>query len=516
MLKMCSIIIRVREQEQDFLGGNKMKNWKHSLSAFMAVVMVSSLATIQVKDMSAALASKNNDEISIEIPEEEKREIVRKVSEIDKEESEKIKETVDEITDLHKVEVVKPYEPKAGFVIATTSVLNVRAEKSADSEIIAQLTPGSELWLEGEYEGWYMISVNVDGTEQNGYVSKEFVTSSYEEAKNILLDGVMYEKATAYAGMELKAAPDMSAMTLEAFENNEEVIIISEIDADWSQIYTTDDYTVGYVLNSAIMPKNKMVLREEVAATRKETLKNLGTAGVLYRVGGSIDVKSMPADEAETKISLPSETSCLLIKTMGDWRMISYGDNYSVGYVKVSNTMTKDAYNQIKAEQERKRQEEERRRQQEANAKKQQQRTVKATNNVVAEVPVQAAPSNSSKGQQIVNIASKYLGVRYVYGGSTPSGFDCSGLVQYVCRQVGISVNRSSRDQYKNGVYVAKNNLQPGDLVFFAKGRTISHVGIYAGNGQVIHSPRPGKVVCYVSLASMCSYSNYVGARRVY
>ena len=174
------------EREQDFLGGNKMKNWKHSLSAFMAVVMVSSLATIQVKVMSAALANKNNEEISIEIPDEEKREIVRKVSEIDKEDSQKIKETVDEITDLHKVEVVKPYEPKAGFVIATTSSLNVRAEKSADSEIIAQLTPGSELWLEGEYEDWYMISVNIDGTEQNGYVSKEFVTSSYEEAKNIL------------------------------------------------------------------------------------------------------------------------------------------------------------------------------------------------------------------------------------------------------------------------------------------------------------------------------------------
>ena len=513
------------EREQDFLGGNKMKNWKHSLSAFMAVVMVGSLASIQVKDMSAALANKNNEEISIEIPDEEKREIVRKVSEIDKEDSQKIKETVDEITDLHKVEVVKPYEPKAGFVIATTSSLNVRAEKSADSEIIAQLTPGSELWLEGEYEDWYMISVNIDGTEQNGYVSKEFVTSSYEEAKNILLDGVMYEKATAYAGMELKAAPDMSAMTLEVFENNEEVIVISEIDADWSQIYTTDDYTVGYVLNSAMIAKNKMVLREEVNATRRETLKTLGTAGVLYLAGGNVDVKTMPADEAETKISLPSETSCLLIKTMGDWRMISYGDNYTVGYVKTANTMTKDAYNELKAEQERKRQEEERKRQEQERirqeqATKKQQSRVKASSNAVVEVPqeqpVQNIPSDSSKGQQIVNLASKYLGVRYVYGGSSPSGFDCSGLVQYVCRQLGISVNRSSRDQYKNGVYVAKSNLQPGDLVFFAKGKTISHVGIYAGNGQVIHSPRPGKVVCYVSLASMCSYSNYVGARRVY
>ena len=502
-----------------------MKNWKHSMSAFLAVVMVGSLASIQVKDMSAVLANKNNDEISIEIPEEEKRKIVRKVSEIDKEESREIKETVDEITDLHKVEVVKPYEPKAGFVIATTNSLNVRAEKSADSEIITQLTPGSELWLEGEYEDWYMISVTVDGVEQTGYVSKEFVTSSYEEAKNILLDDVMYEKATAYAGMELKAAPDMTAMNLKIFENNEEVIIISEIDADWSQIYTTDDYTVGYVLNSAMIPKNKMVLRDEVASTRKETLKSLGTEGVVYLAGGSIDVKAMPADEAETKISLPSETSCLLIKTMGDWRMISYGDNYAVGYVKTANTMTKDAYTAMKAEEERvrkaeeerKRQEEEKKRKAEEAKKQQAASTAKSKKaSVKKEQPIQNISSDASKGQQIVNLASKYLGVKYVYGGSSPAGFDCSGLVQYVCKQLGISVNRSSRDQYKNGVYVAKSDLQPGDLVFFAKGKTISHVGIYAGNGQVIHSPRPGKVVCYVPFASMCSYSNYVGARRVY
>ena len=76
-------------------------------------------------------------------------------------------------------------------------------------------------------------------------------------------------------------------------------------------------------------------------------------------------------------------------------------------------------------------------------------------------------------------------------------------------------MNRSSSSQYSNGVAVSRTNLQPGDLVFFSKGGGISHVAIYAGGGQLIHSPRPGKSVCYISLDDMCSYSKYVGARRV-
>ena len=108
------------------------------------------------------------------------------------------------------------------------------------------------------------------------------------------------------------------------------------------------------------------------------------------------------------------------------------------------------------------------------------------------------------------------MGVKYVYGGSSPSGFDCSGLVQYCCRQLGVSVNRTASAQYSNGVYVARENLQPGDLIFFSRGGgRISHVVIYAGNGMVIHAPHTGKVVSYQSLSKMCSYSHYVGARRV-
>lgn len=120
--------------------------------------------------------------------------------------------------------------------------------------------------------------------------------------------------------------------------------------------------------------------------------------------------------------------------------------------------------------------------------------------------------SGTASGEEAVRIAKNYIGVRYVYGGTTPNGFDCSGFVQYVYRQMGIRINRVAADQAKNGVYVAREDLMPGDLVFFKKaGREIHHVGMYVGDGQYIHAPYTGRTICIEALTR----GDYYTARRI-
>ena len=112
----------------------------------------------------------------------------------------------------------------------------------------------------------------------------------------------------------------------------------------------------------------------------------------------------------------------------------------------------------------------------------------------------------------VVGIAMQYLGVPYVYGGASPSGFDCSGLVMYAYAQMGVSLPHSSYAQYSMGVAVSRDQLQPGDLVFF---NGLGHVGIYVGGGQFIHAPHTGDVVKISSLSDSWYAAEYQGAVRV-
>jgi cell wall-associated NlpC family hydrolase len=123
----------------------------------------------------------------------------------------------------------------------------------------------------------------------------------------------------------------------------------------------------------------------------------------------------------------------------------------------------------------------------------------------------------SGTGTGIVDCARSMIGVPYVYGGTTTRGFDCSGLVQYVMKKCGYSVPRTASAQYAACAHISKPDLQPGDMVFFkpsSSAKRISHVGIYIGNGQMIHSPKPGDSVKISSVFSGHFSTRYYGAAR--
>lgn len=149
-------------------------------------------------------------------------------------------------------------------------------------------------------------------------------------------------------------------------------------------------------------------------------------------------------------------------------------------------------------------------------AAKQQQLEYTTGEPVITRQKLRTTEYSSDIGEAIVAEAEKYLGVDYVWGGTTPAGFDCSGLVQYCLNTLGISIDRVAEDQYEAGTPVNRDELQPGDLVFFEQNGYIHHVGIYAGNNMMIHAPRTGDVVKYQSLDTDYYRREYAGARRVY
>lgn len=202
-----------------------------------------------------------------------------------------------------------------------------------------------------------------------------------------------------------------------------------------------------------------------------------------------LNVRSAPSRSASVLGQLNTgEKVNILTKTGGEWFKIEYGSGVGfvhASYINDSRSGTPVSKTPMTAE----------------------------TPNTGSEAPVP-----STKGQLVVETAKKYLGIPYVYGGTSTSGFDCSGLVQYVFKELGVSINRVAADQTAHGIPVTKAELMPGDVVFFhntAKYSTINHVGIYVGEGNFIHAPQTGDVVKITTLDSGYYARTFVAARRI-
>jgi cell wall-associated NlpC family hydrolase len=277
---------------------------------------------------------------------------------------------------------------------------------------------------------------------------------------------------------------DESSLILDQVGQGSKVIILETTDNGWHKVYFGDNYDIGYI-SAANISVGDMVNRAEVNAKRSVRIFSIAKDAKITTTESSVAVKLLPSSESETLTTLANGANCKVVSGGKNWTKIIVLATNELGYVRTANI-------------------------------KQTATATKTKSGKSVKVNTSANVSGPASGSKLVAQASKYIGTKYVYGGTSPSGFDCSGLVQYSLRKLGVSISRSSSSQYAYGTSVSRNNLQPGDLVFFSRGSGISHVAIYAGNGQVIHAPRAGKTVCYQSMSSLSGAMRYVGAKRIF
>ena len=302
----------------------------------------------------------------------------------------------------------------------------------------------------------------------------------------------------------------------------DQVEILESTDG-WYKI--SDNGQIGYVESEQVTLDKSEAKESALQYDHYKKANVTAENGLVVRSSGSSD--------ANVEGTVNDGDNLIVVDSDGDYIKVLYGADYKEGYVINTGLETtgewvekSDVHSEIKrvaAEKAEAARQEEIARQNAARAAS----SYSTTNGTSASTAAQAAQaekvsagsvvtSGSCKGQAIVNTAMKYLGTPYRWGGTSPGGFDCSGLVQYVCRANGISVPRVAASQRGAGRYVSRENLQPGDLVFFSNGGGISHVGIYAGNGNMVHAPHTGDVVKVASINSSYRISHYAGAVRVW
>lgn len=450
-----------------------MRNLKHTMAALVAVSLVGSLAAHQAVSFSAVKATKLTQQTDIlfsapaVLPGDGEGET--------------------ENFALFSNDLLKFAGKDAYILTEDGGNINLRAAADIESTILDVLDVGTQVKILDCDGDWFRIETG----GYKGYVKSEFVTLDYEKVKAVLLNSVMYQYGTVKTSSNVHGTADENSLILDLVAQGAQVIILETTDG-WHKVYFGDNYDIGYVSADNITIGD-MVNRAEVNAKRSVRIFSVAKNATIATSDSVVSVKLLPSDNSETLTTLANNASCKIISGGSNWTKIIVSASNEIGYVKTSNV--KQAV--------------------ETTSSKSSSATAKSTKTSKSTSSSQSASVGSAGGSKLVAQASKYIGTKYVYGGTSPSGFDCSGLVQYSLRKLGVSIARSSSAQYGYGVAVSKSNLQPGDLVFFSRGGGISHVAIYAGNGQVIHAPRAGKTVCYQSLSSLTGSLKYVGARRV-
>ena len=344
----------------------------------------------------------------------------------------------------------------AGVTNTGASKLNLRAEAATSSAVLTKIPGGSTVdVLNTELNGWYQISFS----GMTGYVSSQYVDLMEQAAPTYgrIVDGPL----------NVRSAPSTSGSKCGKLAAGQEVEILEKLDG-WYRIaqgYVSADYVT--LMDTTAAPAAEAPASEVPAAAPAEAAAPADGA-VYARVNvSSLNVRSAPSTSAEKCGKLHAGKVVEVLETLDGWY------RFDGGYISADYVTIVDA----------------------------------------------SALTASSTADQAVELALTFVGSPYVYGGSSPKGFDCSGFTSYIYKQFGISLNRSAASQLDNGTPVSMSELLPGDLVLFKKAGTgskrASHVGLYIGNHQFVHASTYGVGVIINDLSDAYYTTGFVGGRRV-
>lgn len=426
---------------------------------------------------------------------------------------------------------------KAATVQVTTETLNLRKEASTDSNIVALISEGEECEVIGEEGDWYQVQYG----DYTGYISKEYarvvdngtdnttdtsennidnnengsnaddntetnsndITQANEENQsgsdsvNQTSNTSGFISATTNRSSQVRIVPLINGSIIDNLNNNTQVTVINQING-WAYIQTDtvsgwvriDTLTIKTSNNSSSdnNPDDNAASADNQNNNSTDT-SNDNTSDFTEKTMYTTDyvnIRKEASTRSDVLMIVEPNTSLTVVGETGDW----YEVQTSQGNAYVSKELLSDTETTVTTRGS-------------ANRASNSNKTQDKTNDNGAEV-ASTSTSNSStsstKGEEVVEYAKRFLGVPYVYGGASTSGFDCSGFTMYVFNYFGISMRHGAQAQAKLGKAVSfnkssktsiLNNLKAGDLVFFLDYETmdeIGHCGIYMGEGNFIHA----------------------------
>lgn len=382
-----------------------------------------------------------------------------------------------------------------------TETLNLRKEASTSADILKLLSQNDEVEIISESNGWYKVKYK----DIEGYVSKDYIKVKDEEPKTETTtntnpisnnDTVGTTMTIDVEKTAIKILPLINSNTIGMLKKGDTVTVVSKANK-WTFIQT--DTISGWIVSGIDTTKanddnNDTTKPEENKPTEEpkdnsdEVLYDNNVTKYINAL--SVYIRKGPSTSEEIVTSLIKNTDVTVIGENGDWYKVKYNEHEGYIYKNLLSDSKEEETNRsgrfIDIEQEK----------------------TQSTNT-----------TSSNLGEEIVAYAKQYLGCPYVYGGSGSSSFDCSGFTMYVYKHFGYSLSHSASAQANRGEYVAKEDLQPGDLVFFLEYPTmdgIGHCGIYIGDGEFIHaSSGSGYCVKISTLLSGGYYNRYATARRL-